>query len=186
MSPKRQTSRAKINRILLFGIFVVHSFSLGNPQDKFVKVFFPGGKSVTAELAVSEEERARGLMFRKEILPGQGMLFVFREDGIHSFWMKNTLVSLDILWLDGDKRIIHIEADVPPCREEPCPSYGPLSPSRYVLELKAGRAAELGLEVSNRLQFILPDWIDSSLCWGNDRAGRTGNPTAFLFPDRNR
>jgi uncharacterized membrane protein (UPF0127 family) len=125
-------------------------------RDKFIKVFFPNGKSVTAELAVTEEERATGLMFREKLLPEQGMLFVFEREGMHSFWMKNTLIPLDMLWLDSDKRVIHVAADVPPCKEDPCPSYGPEIPARYVLELKAGEAAANGIETGDRLQFVLP------------------------------
>lgn len=127
--------------------------------EKFIKVFFPNKKSVTAELAVSDEERARGLMFREKVFSDQGMLFIFEEDGIHSFWMKNTLVYLDILWLDSAKRVIHIEANAPPCPEEPCPSYGPRIPARYVLELRGGSAEENGIRVSDRVQFILPENI---------------------------
>jgi uncharacterized protein len=138
----------------------LHLFCMGGGgEPRFVKVFFASGASVTAELAVTEEERARGLMFREKILPDQGMLFVFEDMGLHSFWMKNTLIPLDMLWLDNDKRIVHIESGVPPCQEDPCPSYGPRVPARYVLELKSGRAGELGLKVYDRLQFVLPESV---------------------------
>jgi uncharacterized membrane protein (UPF0127 family) len=142
--------------VLLFGFQV---YCQDRSRDRFIKVYLPGGKSVTAELAVSDEERARGLMFREKILPDQGMLFVFESEDRHSFWMKNTLVALDMLWLDSEKRVIHIAADVPPCTEDPCPSYGPDRPARYVLELKNGRAAAEGIKVGDRLQFVLPEWV---------------------------
>jgi uncharacterized membrane protein (UPF0127 family) len=125
-------------------------------RPRFVKIFLPDGAAVTAELAVTDEERARGLMFRERINSDQGMLFVFAEPGVHSFWMKNTLIPLDMLWLDADRRIIHIEADVPPCVEDPCPSYGPNRAALYVLELKAGSARDHGLKVSDRVEFVLP------------------------------
>lgn len=131
----------------------------GGPSDRFVKVFLPGGKAVTAELAVTDAERARGLMFREKLLPDQGMLFVFEEEGFHSFWMKNTLIALDLVWLDAARRVIHIEADVPPCREDPCPTYGPKIPARYVLELKAGSAAAFGIKLYDQLQFALPGGV---------------------------
>jgi len=124
-------------------------------KDRFVRVFFPDGSSITAELARTDEERARGLMFRKRILPDQGMLFVFEEEELHSFWMKNTLVALDILWLGRDRRIVHIAADVPPCKADPCPSYGPDAPASYVLELKAGEALARRLKAGDRLEFVL-------------------------------
>jgi len=142
---------------LLFGLaFGLHAFCQDRGSEKFIKVFFPNGKSVAAELAVTDEERARGLMFREKLLPDQSMLFVFEEEDQHSFWMKNTLIPLDMLWLDSDRRVIFIAANVPPCREDPCPSYGPSAPARYVLELKAGEAASNGIKAGDRLQFVLP------------------------------
>jgi uncharacterized protein len=124
-------------------------------KDRFVRVFFPDDGSVMAELAVTDDERARGLMFRERVEADQGMLFVFEEEGLHAFWMKNTLVPLDILWLGRDRRIVHIAAEVPPCKADPCPSYGPDVPAAYVLELRAGEASVHGLKPGDRLEFIL-------------------------------
>jgi uncharacterized membrane protein (UPF0127 family) len=137
----------------------VNAFCQERGADRFVKVFFANGKSVTAELAVTDEERARGLMFREKVLPDQGMLFVFEREDLHAFWMKNTLIPLDMLWLDSDRRVIHIAANVPPCRADPCPSYGPDTPARYVLELRAGGAAANVIKTGDRLQFVLPEAV---------------------------
>jgi hypothetical protein len=114
---------------------------------------------MTVELAVTDEERARGLMFRDKVLPEQGMLFVFDKEDLHTFWMKNTLVPLDMLWLGRDHRIIHIAGNVPPCAAEPCPTYGPEIPALFVLELKGGQADVLGLKIQDRLEFVLPSWV---------------------------
>jgi uncharacterized protein len=138
--------------LLIFGGWAGHA----QVRDKYLKVYLPDGGSVTAELAVTESERARGLMGRETLRPDQGMLFVFGEEAVHSFWMKDTLIPLDMLWLDKDRRIIHIEKDVPPCRADPCPSYGPQKPAAFVLELKGGMAAVLGLKTHDKLDFILP------------------------------
>jgi uncharacterized membrane protein (UPF0127 family) len=122
-------------------------------RDKFVKIYLPQGTSITAELAVTDEERQRGLMFREKLLPDQGMLFVFDKEDTYSFWMKNTLIPLDMLWLDQDRRIVHIARNVPPCTADPCPSYSPDRPGLYVLELAAGSADRLGLKLFDRLEF---------------------------------
>ena len=122
---------------------------------KFVQIFLPNGKTITAELAVSDHERARGLMFREKLNSDEGMLFVFEEESYHSFWMKNMIISLDLLWLNRDKLIVHMEENVPPCKEDPCPSYAPRIGAMYVLELRAGSVAENGLEVSDKVNFIL-------------------------------
>lgn len=124
-------------------------------QDKFVKVFFPNRTSITAELAVTDEERGRGLMFREEIHSDQGMLFVFEEEGIHPFWMKNMKFSIDILWLDKENRIVHVERQVHPCKNLPCPFYSSKIPAMYVLELKAGSVDDNQLKLYDRLDFIL-------------------------------
>ena len=125
-------------------------------KDRFIKVFFPDGFSVTAELAVTPESRARGLMFRDRIEEDQAMLFLFEGEDIHPFWMKNMRFPIDILWLDRERRIIHQEVSVPPCLREPCPSYAPPGPAAYVLELQSGFAEAHGLRESDRLEFILP------------------------------
>jgi uncharacterized membrane protein (UPF0127 family) len=145
---------------LVLGLsFVVLARCQDTMRDRYIKVYFADGKSVTAELAVTDEERARGLMFREKILPDQGMLFVFDREETQSFWMKNTLVYLDMLWLDSQRRVIHIERNVPPCKEDPCPSYGPRVPARYVLELKGGGAAANGIKLQDQLQFVLPERV---------------------------
>jgi len=131
----------------------------GPSPDKVIKVFFPNGTSVTAELAATDAERARGLMFREKVPSDQGMLFVFEEEGQHHFWMKNTKVHLDMIWLDSGRRIIHIERLVPPCVADPCPSYGPDLPARFVLELTGGEAEVRGLRVGDRLEFVLPPGV---------------------------
>ncbi len=105
------------------------------------------------ELADSEEERRRGLMHRDRLEPGHGMLFVYPEPRPVVFWMKNTRIPLDLLYLDARGRLVQIRADTPPCRGDPCPVYPSDSPVRYVLELSAGEAARLGLRPGHRLNF---------------------------------
>ena len=154
---KLKTGRRAIAAGLGLMVFAagLHAFCRASERDKFVRVFFPRGGSIMAELAVTEAERARGLMFREKVQADQGMLFVFEEEGIQSFWMKNTLVPLDILWLGRDRRVIYIAADVPPCEADPCPSYGPNIPVAFVLELKAGECRVRGIQPGDRLEFVL-------------------------------
>lgn len=95
-------------------------------------------------------------MFRDTINWDQAMLFIFEEERIQIFWMKNMQFPLDILWLDREKRIIRIERHVPPCKKEPCPSYSPKSPAMFVLELKAGSVSKHQLKLFDKVEFILP------------------------------
>ena len=118
------------------------------------RVALPDGRVVLAEVASTPAQRARGLMFRDKLSPGEGMVFIFPEPGIHSFWMKNTLIPLDIVWLDAGGQIVHLAPGVPPCAADPCPSVVPIRPSAWVLEVAAGEAS--GLRLGDRL-LIAPE-----------------------------
>lgn len=96
-----------------------------------------GKKTIKAELASSEKELKKGLMNRDELCDECGMLFVLKQDKKHAFWMKNTLIGLDILFIDKNKKVVDIKkAD--PCRKKQCPVYKPSQKCRYVLEVPAG------------------------------------------------
>jgi hypothetical protein len=130
-------------------------------KDRFIKIYFPDGFSATAELAVTDDERAQGLMFREEIKEDQAMLFIFEEEDIHSFWMKNMRFAIDILWLDSQRRIVHIENQVPPCPKDPCPSYVPSAAATFVVELRAGFVGRHHLRPYDRIEFVLPKLNES-------------------------
>lgn len=112
----------------------------------------PSGAVITLEVAANDETRQRGLMFRESIAPGHGMIFLFPADDVFSFWMKNTYIPLDMLWLDQQWKIVHVKSGVPPCQADPCPSYDPGVKARSVLELGAGESQRLGLKAGDRLQ----------------------------------
>lgn len=113
-----------------------------------------GGERFDVELATTPREMARGLMFRDELPDGHGMLFVYEREGRRSFWMKNTRIPLDILFFDGERRLINWHT-AEPCRSDPCPGYPSSAPARYVLELNAGKASALGLAPGDRLELHL-------------------------------
>ncbi|HET8774073.1 MAG TPA: DUF192 domain-containing protein [Thermoanaerobaculia bacterium] len=121
------------------------------------RVIFTDGFVVGVEIAADNEMRAQGLMFRDHIDSGKGMLFVFPQDDVVSFWMKNTRIPLDMIWIDSGRRVVGIKENVPPCRIEDCPSYGPGVVARYVLEVGGGEAAKHRLKVGDSLQFIDTD-----------------------------
>jgi len=109
------------------------------------KAVLPDGWKLTLELAVTQEETAQGLMFRPRLAPDRGMLFIFEQERIPSFWMKNTLIPLDIVFLDPAGRVVDISADARPCQGEPCPQYRPRTPALAVLEINSGAAASHGV-----------------------------------------
>ena len=121
-----------------------------------VPVTLPNGKTIRAELATSPADQQRGLMFRPRLAADRGMLFVFAQPAARPFWMFQTLIPLDIIWLDSNRTIVFISANTPPCppeKGESCPNYGGAQPAQYVLELAAGAAAANGLKVGDVLQF---------------------------------
>ena len=123
------------------------------PQSAGPRVVFPDGFVVRAEVAADSETRAQGLMYRDHLRPGTGMLFFFPEDGEYPFWMKNTRIVLDMIWIDSNKVIASIAHDVQPCQVENCPSYPPNARARYVLEVSGGVARAHGLKVGDVLRF---------------------------------
>jgi hypothetical protein len=106
---------------------------------------------VTVELAVTPAERERGLMFRGSLPTGHGMLFVFPASTDHQFWMRNTPLALDIVFIDEERRIVGIRTDTIPYSER---RLGIGRPSRYVLEVPAGFCASAGIAVGDRVDLV--------------------------------
>lgn len=109
------------------------------------------------ELAITPEEKMTGLMFREHLDKDKGMLFIYDEECLNSFWMKNTLIPLDMIFIDKDNIVVNISKDVKPCKKDPCERISPKEESAYVLELNAGTSEKIGLNVSKNLEiFISP------------------------------
>jgi len=105
------------------------------------------------EMADDSSERSRGLMERESLDSDKGMLFIFDQESRHSFWMKNTLIPLDMIWINSNKEVVHIEKNVPPCQVDPCPSYGPDKDARYVLEISAGQSDQAKIQINDKVLF---------------------------------
>lgn len=123
-----------------------------------IAITTPRKEVIFAELADTTEKRARGLMFRDSLPKDRGMLFTFTEPQHWAFWMKNTRIPLDIIWMDGQKRIVYVERNVPGCSrtDDGCPQYQPTHEALYVLEVAAGMAEALQLQRGVKLHFQVP------------------------------
>ena len=123
-----------------------------------IPIQLPGGVTIQAEIADTMKKRAEGLMYREYLPKDRGMLFTFDQAQPWTFWMKNTKIPLDIIWMNERKQIVHIARNVPVCtrNDDGCPQYQPNEPAMYVLELGGGEADRLKLERGSRLQFKLP------------------------------
>jgi uncharacterized protein len=112
-----------------------------------------GGQIISLEVARTPEEQSKGLMYRSELANNRGMLFVFAPARPVSFWMKNTLIPLDMVFMSNGV-VKYIGSQILPCEGDPCASYGPEPKTDIdnVIELRGGRAAELQLKVGDRLK----------------------------------
>ena len=133
---------------IIFSVFIINEFrstAMNDPlQDKNFVVI--NEKIIFVELAITPEDRQRGLMERDLLEKDNGMLFVFSEEDAYSFWMKNMKISLDIIWINADGNVVYFVEDAPPCVQSPCQTYSPNADALYVLEVNPGVIDVLGIE----------------------------------------
>lgn len=103
------------------------------------------------ELATTPDEQSRGLMFREHLDPDRGMLFIFPKEDTYSFWMKNTLIPLDIIWISEEEKVVFISRNTQPCVELSCPMINPGEKAKYVLEVNAGVSDGIGLLIGDKV-----------------------------------
>jgi uncharacterized membrane protein (UPF0127 family) len=143
-------------RLLLVAVFfALVSLRLGAPGELSAQQLQPleiatrtGVHVFAVEMAVTPEQQAKGLMFRRELPEGQGMLFDFQTEQPASFWMKNTYISLDMIFIRADGRILRVAENTVPHSEALVSSGGPV---RAVLEVIAGTAKKLGIAAGDRV-----------------------------------
>jgi uncharacterized membrane protein (UPF0127 family) len=136
---------------LLFAVlavaFVAPAYAAGEAALEIVTK--TGVRAFTVELATNDAERERGLMYRKELPEGRGMLFDFQHDRPVAFWMRNTYIPLDMIFIRGDGRILSIAENTQPLSDGLIPSGGPV---RAVLEVIGGTARKLGIAPGDRVE----------------------------------
>lgn len=121
--------------------------------------FYKGGVEIASfdvEIASTAAQHRKGLMYRKNLPKNQGMLFIFEKERPLSFWMKNTLIPLDIIFISKDKKVVSIAFNALPCQKDPCPSYYSYKPAQYVVEINGGLAEKFGIKKGAEVKFNLP------------------------------
>ncbi|NGZ60670.1 MAG: ACR family protein [Nitrospira sp. LK265] len=139
---------------LLFGMPTTNASDGG-----LIHIQTPSGLTIHAEIADTPLKRTVGLMYRDHLKKDHGMLFFFSQPQAWSFWMKNTKIALDLIWLDAKKRVTHIERNVPICTktDDSCPQYRPNSDdAMYVLEIAGGTVDRYRIEKGTTLLFGRP------------------------------
>jgi len=135
--------------LIIFGLGII-VWIAGNIKS-FEKVC-AGNFCVQAEIAATDKAREKGLMFRKSMPENQGMLFVFEEEALYNFWMKNTRFPLDIIWIDSNKRIVDIYEYALPCKDV-CKTIAPRTKARFALEINAGLTRKHKIKIGDSLDF---------------------------------
>ncbi len=116
------------------------------------------GKLYKLKFADTNKKRQQGLMYIETLPKNEGMLFVFEKPGIYPFWMKDTKIPLDIIWLDDTKQVVYIKENAKPCATTVgavCKSIIPTKKAKYVIELNAGEVKNLNLKPSDTIEFHL-------------------------------
>ena len=118
-------------------------------------VTLPNGKTITVEVMRKMVEIMKGMMFRDSLAQDRGMLFIHPKEDKYGYWMYQTRIPLDIIWMDHDRRIVEMSLETPPCttKASECPQYGGTAASSFVLEINAGAAARNGLKLGDVLGF---------------------------------
>jgi hypothetical protein len=130
-------------------LFVIHAGPTGARAQESLEIVTRGGVHTFAvELATTDDERSRGLMFRRELPEGRGMLFDFKQDQNISMWMKNTYIPLDMIFIRSDGRIHRIAENTEPESTRVIPAGAPV---RAVLEVIGGTARKLGIRPGDRV-----------------------------------
>lgn len=111
---------------------------------------------VNVEIADEDYEREKGLMFRDNLEENSGMLFVFYNESLKSFWMKNTFIPLDMIFINKEYEIINIENAIP-CLDNECISYSSKFPTKYVLEVNSGFCYKNNIHIGDKVKFLLED-----------------------------
>ena len=112
-----------------------------------------GRETIELEVAKTPEQQEIGLMYRTQLSANRGMVFDFSPPRVARFWMKNTLIPLDIIFL-SQGQIKWMAVNTPPCKSDPCPVYGPFVEVDQVVEPAAGRAKSLNLNLGDRLEIV--------------------------------
>ena len=141
-----------VSLLLTAVAFFVYAQNNSLENNNIPKVCFEN-KCFDVEIADTLEEREVGLMNRKSLDLNSGMLFVFDQEGIYNLWMKNTLIPLDMIWIDRNNKIVFIKENAEPCRTEQCEVFGSDKKARCVLEVNGGVVEEVGIEAGDAVEF---------------------------------
>ena len=140
--------------IVIVAVILILVIPLWNEKKEIGEVCFYS-TCLKVEVVETREAMMKGLMYRESLGKYEGMLFLYQEEGLHSFWMKNMNFPIDIIWIAQDMKIVYILEEVPPCKTDICPIYKPDEQAQYILEVNANFSRDHGIEVGDETEFII-------------------------------
>ena len=144
--------------IFLLFLFILEGISKGDYRNNDSKyqsniVVKIKDKSFLMDIAKTSKERKLGLMYKKSLDSNKGMIFIYNKEKKHPFWMKNTMIPLDIIWLNKSKQVVYISKNTQPCKQNDCLGIKPNRRAIYVLEINANLSDKLGLSIGDLIEF---------------------------------
>ncbi len=143
-----------MKKILLI-FLLIFLISCADNLENFSEIYINNGEKmikIKVEIADDNEERMKGLMFREKLNANEGMFFIFENEEYLNFWMKNTLIPLDIIFIDKNFEIVGIKNAVP-CLEDSCTLYTSAKPSKYVLEVNINFTTKNNINIGDKIKF---------------------------------
>lgn len=134
---KYQPTKLIAHATALLAMLCVFSSATAYQANRGTVIFADQGR-IEIEIADTQDLRSQGLMHRTQLAENQGMLFVYPDQAVRGVWMKNTLLSLDVLFISSEGKIVSILSGLTPCTQDPCPIYTSTTVAGYMLEVNAG------------------------------------------------
>lgn len=140
--------------ILIILLLIILALFIINKNNTKNQVIFENNIKLFVEISKTQKQWETGLMFRKNLDKNKAMLFISDNEKIRNFWMKNTLIPLDMIFIDKNLNIINIIENAQPCTKEPCQAYSSSKPAKYVIETNAGFAKENNITQGQKISII--------------------------------
>lgn len=154
----REQKKKRIVTLVLFAILLlsISTFLIQKDETKTIIVTFPNGTELETEVADTPEKLLFGLAFQETLPPNGGMIYIFEATGPHRITTKEYRFPIDIIWIDESHHVVLLMERVAPCRNDPCPWYGPPpEPVRYVIQTEAGFIRRQGIAAGDELKYTL-------------------------------
>jgi hypothetical protein len=139
--------------IIFIAVISLFMFEANWRQKKLGKVCL-SDYCFNVQLAITAGEKEKGLMDRNKLADDEGMLFVYDSEGGYGYWMKNTFIPLDIIWIDKDKNVVYVNENTQPCIQNDCPIIKPNVKAKYILEVNAGTSKKIGIKEGSGLEIV--------------------------------